>query len=134
MLELAGKWFNWYNILHQNDFDSKCLTSFNSIDRWEGFKIKINAPNSTILLGAKGSTSAGTINTLVAESLANDYLGVMVWYASVVDGLQYGGGSWDASTAPATQEAYINGMKRFKNELWFFVLSALWVSNLTSFI
>jgi len=85
--------------------------------RWEGFKIKVNAPNSTILLGAKGSTSAGTINTLVAESLANDYLGVMVWYASVVDGLQYGGGSWDASTAPATQEAYINGMNRFKAEL-----------------
>merc|ERR1719191_2064082 len=24
--------------------------------RWEGFKIKVNAPNSTILLGAKGST------------------------------------------------------------------------------
>ena len=92
-------------------------TSFNSIDRWEGFNIKINAPNSTILLGAKGSTSAGTINTLVAESLANDYLGVMVWYASVVDGLQYGGGSWDASTAPATQEAYINGIKRFQDEL-----------------
>ena len=41
----------------------------------------------------------------------------MVWYASVVDGLQYGGGSWDASTAPATQEAYINGMNRFKAEL-----------------
>ena len=101
--------------------DSKCWKSLNSIDRWEGFKIKINAPNSTILLGAKGSTSAGTINTLVAESLANDYLGVMVWYASVVDGLQYGGGSWDASTAPATQEAYINGMKRFKDELWFSV-------------
>ena len=88
-----------------------------SIHRWEGFKIKVNAPNNTILLGAKGSTSAGTINTLVAESLRNDYLGVMVWYASVVDGLQYGGGSWDASTAPATQQAYMNGMKRFRDEL-----------------
>ena len=88
-------------------------------------------------MGAKGSTSAGTINTLVAESLANDYLGVMVWYASVVDGLQYGGGSWDASTAPATQEAYINGMKRFKNELWFsmkisksLLTQASWIENI----
>ena len=42
----------------------------------------------------------------------------MVWYASVKNGLQYGGGSWDASTSPSTQEAYINGMKRFQNELW----------------
>ena len=85
--------------------------------RWEGFKIKVNAPSNTILLGAKGSTSAGTINKLVDESVKNDYLGVMVWYASVKNGLQYGGGSWDASTSPSTQEAYINGMKRFQNEL-----------------
>merc|ERR1719361_1375703 len=85
--------------------------------RWEGFKIKVNAPSNTILLGAKGSTSAGTINKLVDESVKNDYLGVMVWYASVKDGLQYGGGSWDASTAPSTQQAYVNGMKRFQNEL-----------------
>ena len=42
----------------------------------------------------------------------------MVWYASVKNGLQYGGGSWDASTSPSTQEAYINGMSRFQNELW----------------
>ena len=41
----------------------------------------------------------------------------MVWYASVKNGLQYGGGSWDASTSPSTQQAYINGMKRFQNEL-----------------
>ena len=85
--------------------------------RWEGFKIKVNAPSNTILLGAKGSTSAGNINKLVDESVKNDYLGVMVWYASVKNGLQYGGGSWDASTSPSTQEAYINGMKRFQNEL-----------------
>ena len=85
--------------------------------RWEGFKIKVNAPSNTILLGAKGSTSPGTINTLVNESLNKNYLGVMVWYASVVDGLQYGGGSWDASTSEPTQKAYINGMKRFRSEL-----------------
>ena len=87
------------------------------INRWEGFKIKANAPNSTILLGAKGSTSPATINKLVDESLKNDYLGVMVWYASVVDGLQYGGGSWDASTSEPTQQAYINGMNRFREAL-----------------
>jgi hypothetical protein len=85
--------------------------------RWEGFKIKVNAPSNTILLGAKGSTSPATINTLVNESLKNDYLGVMVWFASVVDGLQYGKGVWDASTSKPTQEAYINGMKRFRSEL-----------------
>ena len=46
----------------------------------------------------------------------------MVWYASVDNngkpGLQYGGGSWDASEAPKTQEAYMRGMKRFRSELW----------------
>ena len=90
---------------------------FYYIYRWEGFKIKVNAPSNTILLGAKGSTSPSTINTLVSESIKNDYLGVMVWYASVVDGLQYAGGSWDASTSEPTQQAYINGMNRFRNEL-----------------
>ena len=88
-----------------------------SIYRWEGFKIKVNAPSNTILLGAKGSTSAATINKLVNESLKKNYLGIMVWYASVVDGLQYGGGGWDASTSKPTQEAYMNGMKRFRSEL-----------------
>lgn len=87
--------------------------------RWEGFKIKVNAPSNTILLGAKGSTSPSAINTLVDESIKNNYLGVMVWYASVVDGLQYSKGTWDASTETSkpTQDAYMNGMKRFRNEL-----------------
>ena len=54
--------------------------------------------------------------------MENNYLGIMVWYASVDNngkpGLQYGGGSWDASEAKQTQDAYMRGMKRFRSELW----------------
>ena len=70
-----------------------------------------------ILLGTKGKTSASTINTLVSKAISKNYLGVMVWYASVVNGLQYAGGTWDASTSKSAQEAYVNGMKRFREEM-----------------
>ena len=70
-----------------------------------------------ILLGTKGKTSASTINTLVSRAISRNYLGVMVWYASVVNGLQYAGGTWDASTSQSAQEAYVNGMARFRKEM-----------------
>ena len=61
-----------------------------------------------------GATSASTIRTLAAESMKNDYLGIMVWYASVKGGLQYAV-NWDASEAPATIEAYIEVGQKFKS-------------------
>ena len=70
-----------------------------------------------ILLGTKGKTSASTINTLVSKAISKNYLGVMVWYGSVIDGLQYAKGSWDASTSASAQEAYVNGMERFRKEM-----------------
>ena len=85
--------------------------------RWQGFPIKVNAPSNVILLGTKGKTSAATINKLVKEAIRKDYLGVMVWYASVINGLQYAKGSWDASTSESAQEAYVNGMNRFREEM-----------------
>ena len=41
----------------------------------------------------------------------------MVWYASVIDGLQYAKGSWDASVSTAVQEAYIDGMEKFREAM-----------------
>ena len=65
-------------------------------------------------MGTKGKTNVDTIKKLVKEAIRKDYLGVMVWYASVRDGLQYAKGSWDASVSTAVQEAYIDGMERFR--------------------
>ena len=49
--------------------------------------------------------------------MKNDYLGIMVWYASVKNGngsgLQYAE-SWDASSSEGTIEAYIETGKRSK--------------------
>ena len=77
----------------------------------------MNAPSNSILLGTKGKTSVRTINTLVKEAIRKNYLGVMVWYASVINGLQYAKGSWDASESEAAQEAYVNGMNKFREEM-----------------
>lgn len=82
--------------------------------QWEGFPIQTDVPKNCILLGAKGATSASTIRTLASETMKNDYLGIMVWYASVKNGLQYAV-NWDASDAPATIEAYIEVGQKFKN-------------------
>ena len=60
-----------------------------------------------------GATGAGTIRTLAAETMKNDYLGIMVWYASVKGGLQYAV-SWDASESEATIEAYIEVGQKFR--------------------
>jgi len=85
--------------------------------QWQGFPIKVNAPSNVILLGTKGKTNVDTIKKLVKEAIRKDYLGVMVWYASVIDGLQYAKGSWDASVSTAVQEAYIDGMERFREAM-----------------
>merc|ERR1739838_3616 len=86
-------------------------------EQWSGFPIKTDVPKDCILLGAKGAAGGSTIRTLAEESMKNDYLGIMVWYASVRNGdgkgLQYAE-TWDASFANATIEAYIDTGNRFR--------------------
>ena len=81
--------------------------------QWRGFPIKTDVPKNCILLGAKGATGARTIRTLAAETMKNNYRGIMVWYASVRGGLQYAV-NWDASESAATIRAYIEVGQKFK--------------------
>ena len=60
-----------------------------------------------------GATGGSTIRQLADATMKNNYLGIMVWYASVKNGLQYSE-SWDASHSPGTIEAYIETGKRFR--------------------
>lgn len=82
--------------------------------QWSGFPIKTDVPKNAILLGAKGATGGGVIQTLADATMKNDYLGIMVWYASVKNGLQYAE-SWDASFSQNTIEAYIEVGKKFRD-------------------
>ena len=63
-----------------------------------------------IILGAAGGS---TIRKLADATMKNDYLGIMVWYASVKNGLQYAE-TWDASSSEDTIEAYLETGKRFR--------------------
>ena len=81
--------------------------------QWSGFPIQTDVPKNCILLGAKGAASAGTLNTLANESLKEDYLGIMVWYASVKNGLQYAQ-SWDASESQGSIKAYVEIGQKFR--------------------
>ena len=79
-------------------------------NQWEGFPITSNTPYHAILLGCKGTARGTDIDTLVSETLRQDLLGIMVWYASVKNGFQYEA-SWDASTSQESQQAYIRAMQ-----------------------
>jgi hypothetical protein len=57
-------------------------------EQWEGFPIRVNVPKDAILLGCKGVTAAEAVVTLAEESVRQNLLGVMVWYASVRNGFQ----------------------------------------------
>lgn len=57
--------------------------------------------------------SPATFTTLAEEAMKQNYRGIMVWYASVKNGLQYAV-SWDASEDKGAQEAYVEVMRRFK--------------------
>merc|ERR1712226_1659572 len=81
--------------------------------QWSGFPIQTDVPKNCILLGAKGAASASTLNTLAKASLDNDYLGIMVWYASVKNGLQYAV-TWDASESQASIDAYVEIGQKFR--------------------
>ena len=82
-------------------------------DQWEGFPIRVNAPSNTILLGAKGSSTFGTIETLANAAVDRDLLGIMVWYSSVKNGFQYAV-SWDAQLSESSKKGYKRAMEIFQ--------------------
>jgi len=84
----------------------------NGSGQWQGFPIKVNAPKSAILLGAKGSSSSSTIMKLARAAVDDDLLGIMVWYASVKNGFDYAP-FWDASTKADSISGYKQAMKLF---------------------
>ena len=81
--------------------------------QWQGFPVKVNVPLNSILLGAKGQTNSGDLRTLATESVRQDLLGIMVWYASVKNGFQYAS-SWDASTNNDSIQGYREAMNLFR--------------------
>merc|ERR1712200_38354 len=84
--------------------------------QWEGFPIQVDVPRSEILLGCKGSASSSTIRKLAEASISDDLLGIMVWYASVVDGLKYQV-SWDSSGVMDSEEGYVDAMELFRQNM-----------------
>ena len=73
--------------------------------KYEGFPIKVNVPKDAILLGCKGSAKGDDIQTLASESVDQGLLGIMVWYASVVDGLRFDPG-WDVTSSEESIHAF----------------------------
>ena len=47
---------------------------------------------------------------LARESISQDLLGIMVWYCSLQDGLQYET-SWDCSGSEESSRAFVEAMK-----------------------
>merc|ERR1712066_219071 len=78
--------------------------------QWEGFPITVDVPTTEILVGCKGSARSSDIMTLATESIKQDLLGVMVWYCSVQEGLQYEK-SWDCSGSEDSANAYVEALK-----------------------
>ena len=74
--------------------------------QWEGFPITCDVPYEAIMLGCKGSSPRAPIIEMANEVVRQDLLGIMVWFASVQNGLQYEV-SWDASEVEESQQAYI---------------------------
>lgn len=85
-------------------------------DQWEGFPIKVNVPTNAIMLGCKGSSSSRDIMTLAEESVNQNLLGIMVWYVSVVNGLQYQE-SWDGSINEDSIKGYVDAMAYFNSHM-----------------
>ena len=83
-------------------------------NQWPGFPITCNTPYNVVLVGCKGTNNATDIETLANESLNQDLLGVMVWYASVIDGFQYAK-DWDASFDDDSKSAFVSAMEILSN-------------------
>ena len=91
------------------------IKNYDSSKRWQGHPISAAVPNNAILLGAKGVTSSTAIQELARRCLADDLLGIMVWYASVENGFQYKhSDQWDATTKPDSISGYKAAMQMFR--------------------
>merc|ERR1712183_666161 len=91
------------------------IKNYDSSKRWQGHPISAAVPNNAILLGAKGVTSSTAIQELARRCLADDLLGIMVWYASVENGFQYKhSDQWDATTKPDSINGYKAAMQMFR--------------------
>ena len=91
------------------------IKNYDSSKRWQGHPISAAVPNNAILLGAKGVTSSSAIQELARRCLADDLLGIMVWYASVENGFQYKhSDQWDATTKPDSISGYKAAMQMFR--------------------
>ena len=76
--------------------------------------VTCRAPSNSIILGAPGGISAGDMSTLTSAAVNNNYRGIMVWYASVKNGFQYGPQD-DATNSAASQKAFEQAMKALGN-------------------
>jgi len=74
--------------------------------QWEGFPIHVDVPSNCIQLGCKGGSSPSTIKALANAAVQQDLQGIMVWYASVVNGFHYAIG-FDASNPEASAQGYV---------------------------
>jgi len=83
-------------------------------EQWEGFPITVNVATKAILLGCKGETSSRDIMTLAEEVVKQDLLGIMVWYASVINGLKYQQG-WDSSDNTDSIQGFVTAMDYLRN-------------------
>ena len=55
---------------------------------WKSIGVTCRAPSNSIILGAPGGISPTDMAALASASVANNYRGIMVWYASVKNGFQ----------------------------------------------
>ena len=90
----------------------------NATNEWQGFPITVDVPSSDIIAGLEGTASSDIINQMAESVVSENLAGIMVWYASVYDttrnkvGLQYGGGTSDASTMQnETGQAWAQALK-----------------------
>jgi len=83
--------------------------------QWEGFPIHVDVPRPQILLGAKGTASPGSVDTLAKAAVKDDLLGIMVWFCSVQNGLVYGHG-WDCTESKPSQDAYVKALAYFNSQ------------------
>ena len=84
----------------------------NATTKWEGFPIKVDIPPRNIIVGSSGGATTATVRALTTGVLAGDLRGIMVWYASVENGLKYGP-NMDASGHIQSQQAFIEAMDLF---------------------
>jgi len=77
--------------------------------------VKINVPTNAVVVGSKGTSSSSVITSLANACVQQDLKGIMVWFASVRNGLIYQH-AWDASGSPGSIEGYGKAMELFRKQ------------------